>query len=155
MTAPFPGQIARFLHIRYYANEEAYLYALAEVMSAQYQAIVDARFVLQLDCPDLALSRHTVFAHLSLEAFRDMIPLHVEALNYAVRDIPPDRMRMHVCWGSTVGPTTLTSPCGTPSMWCSKAALRPCPSERTPVTRMNGRSGKMSSRRRGRLLSLE
>jgi 5-methyltetrahydropteroyltriglutamate--homocysteine methyltransferase len=104
MTAPFPGQIARFLHKRYYANEEAYLYALAEVMSAQYQAIVDARFVLQLDCPDLALSRHTVFAHLSLEAFRDMIPLHVEALNYAVRGIPPDRMRMHVCRGSTMGP---------------------------------------------------
>jgi 5-methyltetrahydropteroyltriglutamate--homocysteine methyltransferase len=104
MTAPFPGQIAGFLHKRYYANEEAQPYALTDVMRAQYQAIVDARFVLQLDCPDLALGRHTVFAHLSLEAFRGVIPLHVEALNYAVRGIPPDRMRMHVCRGSTMGP---------------------------------------------------
>jgi 5-methyltetrahydropteroyltriglutamate--homocysteine methyltransferase len=104
MTAPSPGQIARFLQNRYYANEEAYLYALADVMRLQYQAIVDAGFVLQLDCPDLALSRHTVFAHLSLEEFRQVIDMHVEALNYAVRDIPPDRMRMHICWGSTMGP---------------------------------------------------
>jgi 5-methyltetrahydropteroyltriglutamate--homocysteine methyltransferase len=65
MTSPPPGQIARFLHNRYYANEEAYLYALADVMKAQYQAVVDAGFVLQLACPDLAVSRHTVFAHLS------------------------------------------------------------------------------------------
>jgi 5-methyltetrahydropteroyltriglutamate--homocysteine methyltransferase len=104
MTSPSPGQIARFLHNRYYVDEEAYLYALADVMRAQYQAIVEAGFVLQLDCPDLALSRHTVFAHLSLEAFRDVVALHVEALNYAVRDIPPERMRMHICWGSTMGP---------------------------------------------------
>jgi 5-methyltetrahydropteroyltriglutamate--homocysteine methyltransferase len=104
MTAPSPGQIARFLHNQYYENEEAYLYALADVMKAQYQAIVDAGFVLQLDCPDLALSRHTVFAHLSLEEFRKEIAMHVEALNHAVRDIPPDRMRMHICWGSTMGP---------------------------------------------------
>jgi 5-methyltetrahydropteroyltriglutamate--homocysteine methyltransferase len=104
MTSPSPGQIARFLQNRYYADEETYLYALADVMKAQYDAIVDAGFVLQLDCPDLALSRHTVFAHLSLEAFRQVIAMHVEALNYAVRNIPSDRMRMHICWGSTMGP---------------------------------------------------
>jgi 5-methyltetrahydropteroyltriglutamate--homocysteine methyltransferase len=104
LTSPSPGQIARFLHNRYYADEEAYIYALADVMKAQYQAIVDAGFVLQLDCPDLALSRHTVFAHLPLEAFRNVIEMHVEALNYAVRDIAPNRMRMHICWGSTMGP---------------------------------------------------
>jgi 5-methyltetrahydropteroyltriglutamate--homocysteine methyltransferase len=104
MTSPSPGQIARFLQNRYYANEEAYLYALADVMRLQYQTIVGAGLVLQLDCPDLALSRHTVFAHLSLEEFRQVIGMHVEALNYAVRDIPPDRMRMHICWGSTMGP---------------------------------------------------
>ncbi|MGH8067929.1 MAG: cobalamin-independent methionine synthase II family protein [Candidatus Entotheonellia bacterium] len=104
MTSPSPGQIARFLQNRYYADEEAYLYALADVMQAQYQAIVDAGFVLQLDCPDLALSRHTIFAHLSLEEFRNEIAMHVEALNYAVRDLPPERMRMHICWGSTMGP---------------------------------------------------
>ena len=60
--------------------------------------------VLQLDCPDLALSRHMVFAHLSLDDFRKVITTHVEALNHAVRDIPPERMRMHICWASTQGP---------------------------------------------------
>ena len=60
--------------------------------------------MLQLDCPDLALSRHMVFAHLSLEEFRKVIATHVEALNHAVRDIPPERMRMHICWASTQGP---------------------------------------------------
>jgi 5-methyltetrahydropteroyltriglutamate--homocysteine methyltransferase len=104
MTSPSPGQIARFLRNRNYADDEAYLYALADVMRAQYQAIVDAGFVLQLDCPDLALSRHTIFAHLSLDEFRKEIAMHVEALNYAVRDLPPERMRMHICWGSTMGP---------------------------------------------------
>jgi 5-methyltetrahydropteroyltriglutamate--homocysteine methyltransferase len=104
MTSPSPGQIARFLRNQYYADDEAYLYALADVMQAQYQAIVDAGFVLQLDCPDLALSRHTIFAHLSLDEFRKEIAMHVEALNYAVRDLPPERMRMHICWGSTMGP---------------------------------------------------
>jgi len=58
----------------------------------------------RLNCPDLALSRHTVFAHLSLADFRKVITMHVEALNYAVRDLPPERMRMHICWGSTMGP---------------------------------------------------
>ena len=104
MTVPSPGQIARFLHNQYYADEEAYLYALADVMQVQYQAIVEAGYVLQLDCPDLALSRHTVFAHLPLEAFRKVIAMHVEALNYAVRDLPPERLRLHICWGSTMGP---------------------------------------------------
>ncbi len=110
MTSPSPGQIARFLHNRYYADDEAYLYALADVMTSQYQAIVEAGFLLQLDCPDLALSRNTVFAHLPLEAFRKVIDMHVEALNYAVRDIPPDRMRMHICWGSTMGPHHMDVP---------------------------------------------
>jgi 5-methyltetrahydropteroyltriglutamate--homocysteine methyltransferase len=104
MTSPSPGQIGRFLHNRYYRDDEAYLYALADVMRRQYRAIVEAGFVLQLDCPDLALSRHTVFAHLSREAFRTVIAMHVEALNHAVRDLPADRLRMHVCWGSTLGP---------------------------------------------------
>ena len=104
MTSPSPGQIARFLRNRYYADDEAYLYALADVMRLQCQAIVDAGFLLQLHCPDLALSRHTVFAHLSLDEFRNEIAMHVEALNYAVRDLPPERMRMHICWGSTMGP---------------------------------------------------
>lgn len=104
MTSPSPGQIARYLKNAYYPTEEAYIYALADVMGKEYRAIVDAGFVLQLDCPDLALSRHTVFAHLSLEDFRKEITMHVEALNHCVKDIPADRMRMHLCWGSTLGP---------------------------------------------------
>jgi 5-methyltetrahydropteroyltriglutamate--homocysteine methyltransferase len=104
MTSPSPGQIARYLKNQYYPTDEAYLYALADVMAREYRAIVDAGFVLQLDCPDLALSRHMVFAHLSLEDFRKVITTHVEALNHAVKDIPPERMRMHICWASTQGP---------------------------------------------------
>ena len=104
MTSPSPGQISRFLHNEYYPSDEAYIYALAGVMKRQYDAIVDAGFLLQLDCPDLALGRHQLFSHLSLEEFRAVAQMHVEALNYAVADIPADRMRMHICWGSTLGP---------------------------------------------------
>ena len=104
MTSPSPGQIARYLKNRHYPSDETYLYALADVMAREYRAVVDAGFVLQLDCPDLALSRHMVFAHLSLEEFRKVITTHVEALNHAVRDIPPERMRIHICWASTQGP---------------------------------------------------
>ena len=104
MTSPSPGQIARFLHNEYYPTDEAYIYALAGVMKRQYDAIAGAGFLLQLDCPDLALGRHQIFSHLSLEEFRDVARMHVEALNYAVADIPADRMRMHICWGSTLGP---------------------------------------------------
>src|SRR6516225_8189460 len=87
-TSPSPGQIARYLKNQHYPSEEAYLYALADVMAREYRAIVDAGLVLQLDCPDLALSRHMVFAHLSLEEFRKVIATHVEALNHAVRGHP-------------------------------------------------------------------
>jgi 5-methyltetrahydropteroyltriglutamate--homocysteine methyltransferase len=104
MTSPSPGQIARYLKNQHYPTDEAYLYALADVMAREYRAIVDAGLVLQLDCPDLALSRHMVFAHLSLAEFRKVITTHVAALNHAVRDIPPERMRMHICWASTQGP---------------------------------------------------
>jgi 5-methyltetrahydropteroyltriglutamate--homocysteine methyltransferase len=104
MTSPSPGQIARYLKNQYYPSDEAYLYALADAMAREYRAIVDAGFVLQLDCPDLALSRHMVFAHLSLAEFRKVITMHVAALNHAVRDLPPERMRMHICWASTMGP---------------------------------------------------
>src|SRR5882672_5570507 len=73
MTSPSPGQIARYLKNQHYPTDEAYLYALADVMAREYRAIADAGFVLQLDCPDLALSRHMVFAHLSLADFRKVI----------------------------------------------------------------------------------
>ena len=104
MTSPSPGQIARFLHNEYYPTDEEYIYALAGVMKRQYDAIVEAGFLLQLDCPDLALGRHQLFSHLTLAEFRQVAEMHVAALNYAVADIPADRMRMHICWGSTLGP---------------------------------------------------
>ena len=104
MTSPSPGQIARYLKNRYYPTEEAYVFALADVMRREYAAIVEAGFILQLDCPDLAMLRHTVYANTPLPDFRKIIAVNVAALNHAVRDLPPDRMRMHVCWGSTVAP---------------------------------------------------
>ncbi len=104
MTSPSPGQIGRFLQNRYYPSDEAYLSTLASVMKREYRAIVDAGFVLQLDCPDLALGRHTQFAHLSLAEFRAVAEMHVGVLNEAVADLPSDRMRMHICWASTGGP---------------------------------------------------
>ena len=104
MTSPSPGQIGRFLQNRYYPSDEKYLYTLADVMKREYKAIVDAGFVLQIDCPDLALGRHTQFSHLSLREFCDIAAMHVEVLNAAVAELPPDRMRIHVCWASTGGP---------------------------------------------------
>jgi 5-methyltetrahydropteroyltriglutamate--homocysteine methyltransferase len=104
MTSPSPGQIARFLKNRHYKTEEAYIYALADVMKREYKAIVDAGFILQLDCPDLAMLRHMVHLDKSIADFRKIIAVNVAALNHAVAAIPADRMRMHVCWGSTVAP---------------------------------------------------
>jgi 5-methyltetrahydropteroyltriglutamate--homocysteine methyltransferase len=104
MTSPSPGQIARYLKNRHYKTEEAYVFALADVMKREYKAIVDAGFILQLDCPDLAMLRHMVYLSLPLVEFRKIIAVNVAALNHAVADIPADRVRMHVCWGSTMAP---------------------------------------------------
>src|SRR5580692_3184907 len=104
MTSPSPGQIARYLKNRHYKTEEAYVYALADTMKREYKAIVNAGFLLQLDCPDLAMLRHTVYLDKSLADFRKIIAVNVAALNHAVADIPAERMRMHVCWGSTMAP---------------------------------------------------
>jgi 5-methyltetrahydropteroyltriglutamate--homocysteine methyltransferase len=104
LTAASPGQIARFLENQHYASHEEYVFALAEVMRREYEAIVEAGFLLQLDCPDLALGRHQQFGDRALDDFRSIAQQHVEALNHATREIAPDRMRMHICWGSTEGP---------------------------------------------------
>ena len=104
MTSPSPGQIARYLKNNFYKTDEEYIFALADVMRKEYKAIVEAGFILQLDCPDLAMLRHRVYLDLPLPAYRKIIAMNVAALNHAVRDLPPERMRMHVCWGSTVAP---------------------------------------------------
>ena len=104
MTAASPGVIANFLPNEYYSTEEAYLYALADVMKDEYKAIVDAGFLLQIDCPDLAMTRVTQFSYLSVEEFKKVVELHVEVVNYALEGIDPERMRLHLCWGNTEGP---------------------------------------------------
>jgi 5-methyltetrahydropteroyltriglutamate--homocysteine methyltransferase len=103
-TAPSPGIIASAMLNEHYPSYGKYLMAVAEALRVEYEYVTSQGFVLQLDCPDLALSRHMVFAHLSLAEFRKVITTHVEALNHAVRDLPPERMRMHICWASTQGP---------------------------------------------------
>jgi 5-methyltetrahydropteroyltriglutamate--homocysteine methyltransferase len=104
MNAASPGVISAFQSNQYYASHEAYVDAIALAMKPEYDAIVAAGFVLQLDCPDLAMARHTGFQELSESEFLARAEYQVEALNHAVRDIPADRMRMHICWGNYEGP---------------------------------------------------
>jgi 5-methyltetrahydropteroyltriglutamate--homocysteine methyltransferase len=104
MTAASPGVIAHFLRNEHYPTREAYLARLVDVMKEEYDAIHRAGFVLQVDCPDLAMSRHLAFPELSDAEFLKIAEGNVEALNHALRDIPPDRMRLHLCWGNYEGP---------------------------------------------------
>ncbi|HCV88226.1 MAG TPA: epoxyalkane--coenzyme M transferase [Alphaproteobacteria bacterium] len=104
MNAASPGVISLFLQNQHYATREAYLAALADAMKAEYETIVGAGLDLQLDCPDLALSRHMLFADLSDDEFLAVATMHVEALNHALRDIDPARVRVHICWGNYEGP---------------------------------------------------
>ena len=110
MTAASPGVVSIFLADEHYGSRERYLEAIAGVMKREYDAIHRAGFVLQLDCPDLAMARHNRFPDLDLAAFRKIAALHVEVLNAATRDIPPDRMRLHLCWGNYEGPHHLDVP---------------------------------------------
>jgi 5-methyltetrahydropteroyltriglutamate--homocysteine methyltransferase len=103
MTAASPGVISVFLQNQYYPSHEEYIAALADVMKAEYDEIHRAGLVLQLDCPDLAMTRHMQNDE-SLEQFRERARLHVDAINEATRDIPPEDMRMHLCWGNYEGP---------------------------------------------------
>jgi 5-methyltetrahydropteroyltriglutamate--homocysteine methyltransferase len=105
MSAASPGVIATFLANRYYSTDEEYLFALADAMKPEYDVIAQSGIVLQLDCPDLAMTRVMgANADLTYEQFRDQIRLHVRALNHAVRDIPAEQMRMHLCWGNAALP---------------------------------------------------
>lgn len=104
MTAASPGVVALFLENKYYPNHEKYLEVLADVMKEEYEAIHKAGFVLQLDCPDLAVGRHTRFAQHTTDEFVKIVELHVAAINRAVANIPADRIRLHLCWGNYEGP---------------------------------------------------
>jgi 5-methyltetrahydropteroyltriglutamate--homocysteine methyltransferase len=104
MTAASPGVISVMLSNHYYPTREAYVFALAEIMRREYEAIADAGFILQIDCPDLAMSHNSEFSDLSIPEFKKVIAMHVDALNHATANIAPDRMRMHLCWGNYEGP---------------------------------------------------
>ena len=104
MSAASPGVISLFFHDDHYRNHEAYLFAIADAMRHEYETVARAGFILQLDCPDLAMGRHIQFADLPLEEFRKMARLHLAALDHAVANIPPEQLRIHLCWGNYEGP---------------------------------------------------
>lgn len=104
MNAASPGVISLFMQNVYYPDRDAYLEALGEAMKDEYEAIVASGLDLQLDCPDLALSRHMLFADLSDEDFVEVAERHIEVLNHALSDIPPEKVRAHICWGNYEGP---------------------------------------------------
>lgn len=104
MSAASPGVISLFFRNDHYPSQEAYLFAIADAMRHEYETVAKAGIVLQVDCPDLAMGRHIQYASLTLEEFRKRLRLHVEALNHALANIPPEQLRMHVCWGNYEGP---------------------------------------------------
>jgi len=104
VSAASPGVISLFFRDDHYGSHEAYLFAIADAMRHEYETVARAGFILQLDCPDLAMGRHIQFAALGLEEFRKMARLHLAALDHAVAGIPPEQLRMHLCWGNYEGP---------------------------------------------------
>jgi len=104
MNAASPGVIALFQPNEYYPTHEAYLEALGEAMRVEYEGIVAAGFLLQIDSPDIGMGRHTIFRDKSDAEFLRLAELHIEVLNHALREIPADRLRLHICWGNYEGP---------------------------------------------------
>ena len=104
LNAASPGVISLFFSNSFYPDFETYLFAIAEAMRYEYQAIVDAGISLQIDCPDLAMGRHIQYSSLETKAFRQRAELHVDALNYSLEGIDADKVRLHLCWGNYEGP---------------------------------------------------
>ena len=104
MNAASPGVISLFLQNDHYKTRDAYLAALADAMREEYETIVASGLDLQLDCPDLALSRHMLFHDLTDDEFLKVAASHVEALNHALQNVPEDKVRIHICWGNYEGP---------------------------------------------------
>jgi 5-methyltetrahydropteroyltriglutamate--homocysteine methyltransferase len=104
MSAASPGVTALFFRNDYYDSDEDYVFALAEGLRHEYEAIASQGIILQIDCPDLAMGRHTQFRELDLSGFRDKMALNIEALNRATANIAPEQLRMHMCWGNYPGP---------------------------------------------------
>jgi len=103
-SAASPGVISLFFGNDYYGSHEEYVFAIAEGMRHEYEAIANAGAIVQLDCPDLAMGRHSAYAKMDLKTFQDTIAINVAALNHAVRNIPEEQLRMHLCWGNYPGP---------------------------------------------------
>jgi 5-methyltetrahydropteroyltriglutamate--homocysteine methyltransferase len=110
MTAVSPGQASRFLGNRHYPSHEAYLRALGNALKREYDAIAEAGFILQVDCPDLGSGWNSQFPDATLSEFRAIVALHLEVLDDATRDVPPERLRLHLCWGNYNGPHTADIP---------------------------------------------
>jgi 5-methyltetrahydropteroyltriglutamate--homocysteine methyltransferase len=106
MNAASPGVLTKFVPDRYYQDEDAYVGALASVLKEEYEAIVKAGFILQIDAPDLGSARHNQYQHLSDDQFLRIAERNIAALNHATANIPPEAMRMHLCWGNYEGPHT-------------------------------------------------
>jgi 5-methyltetrahydropteroyltriglutamate--homocysteine methyltransferase len=104
LTAASPGVTAFFFHNSYYPSDEDYVFAIAEGMRLEYESIVATGVTLQVDCPDLAMGRHTQFRDLDVGGFRERMELNIEALNRALVNIPATQVRMHLCWGNYPGP---------------------------------------------------
>ena len=104
MSAASPGVVSLFFRNDHYASHEAYLFAIADAMRHEYEVVAKAGFVLQIDCPDLAMGRHIQYAELGLAEFRKRAEMHVEALNHALAGIAPEQLRLHLCWGNYEGP---------------------------------------------------
>lgn len=104
LSAASPGVVSLFFRNDYYSSQDAYLEAIADAMRPEYEAIVAGGFEVQIDCPDLAMGRHIQYANLELGEFRKRAGAHVEALNQALANIPPERARIHICWGNYEGP---------------------------------------------------
>lgn len=103
-SAASPGVVSIFFANEYYRSDEEYVFAIAEAMRHEYEAIAAAGATVQLDCPDLAMGRHSTYARLDLSEYRKRMALNIEALNHGVRNIPAEQLRMHLCWGNYPGP---------------------------------------------------
>ena len=145
LTAASPGVVSLFFRNEHYPTEEAYLFAIAEAMRQEYETIAKAGLVLQIDCPDLGMGRHIQHADLSLPEWRKKAQLHVEALNHAVANIPPEQLRMHLCWGNYEGPHHCDVPLADViDIVFTRAAV--APSRSRPPTRATRTSGSSSRR---------
>ena len=104
MSAASPGVVGLFFRNDHYPTQEAYLYAIDDAMRHEYESVVKAGFVLQIDCPDLGMGRHIQYADLTVSEFRKKAQLHIEVLNHALANIAPEKLRLHLCWGNYEGP---------------------------------------------------